>query len=139
MKQTVLLLVALAVLTGAAFSPNEVRAPTALLRCQLQTDPNPFDPRYFKLGITKGWFDHRYAYQGYEKKRGSVKDHGQKLELIGLKFVDGRVFIEKLPRRRSDVGAECNTILRVIRNSFVKVSASASHKLNIRMKLLRKR
>ena len=68
MKQTVLLLVALAVLTGAAFSPNEVRAATALLRCQLQTDPNPFDPRYFKLGITKGWFDHRYAYQGYEKK-----------------------------------------------------------------------
>ena len=100
MKQTVLLLVALAVLTGAAFSPNEVRAATALLRCQLQTDPNPFDPRYFKLGITKGWFDHRYAYQGYEKKRGSVKDHGQKLELIGLKFVDGRVFIEKLAKEK---------------------------------------
>ena len=98
MKQIVIFLVALAVLAGTVFSPNDVRAATALLRCKLQADPNPSDARYFGLGITKGWFDHKYAYQGYKKKNGSVKDHGHKLELLGLKFVDGRVFIEKLPK-----------------------------------------
>ena len=98
MKRTSILLIALAVLTGAVFSSNEVRAATVLLRCKLQTDPNPLDPRYFGLGITKGWFDHKYAYQGYKKMKGSVKDHGHKLELLGLKFVDGRVFIEKQPK-----------------------------------------
>ena len=98
MKQKMIALVALAIVTGTVFSPNEARAATALLRCKLQTDPNPFDPRFFGLGITKGWFDHKYAYQGYKKKNGPVKDHGHKLELLGLKFVDGRVFIEKLPK-----------------------------------------
>ena len=98
MKRTAILLVALAILTGAVFSPNEVRAETVFLRCKLQTDPNPFDPLYFRLGITKGWFDHKYAYQGTKQKGGSVKDHGHKLELLGLKFLGGTVFIEKLPR-----------------------------------------
>ena len=98
MKQKVIFSVVLSILTGAVFSPNEVRAATTLLRCQLQTDPNPSDPRYFNLKITKGWFDHKYAYQGYERKKGSIKDHGHKLELLGLKFVDGRVFIEKMPK-----------------------------------------
>ena len=98
MKHTVVFLVALTILTGAVLLPNEVRAATTLLRCQLQTDPNPIDPRYFNLKITKGWFDHEYAYQGYVRKKGSIKDHGNKLELLGLKFLDGRVFIEKLPK-----------------------------------------
>ena len=98
MKQTAILLVALAILTGAVFSPNEVRAEMVQLACKLQTDPNPFDPRIFRLGITKGWFDHKYAYQGAKEKRGSVKDHGHKLELLGLKFLGGTVFIEKLPK-----------------------------------------
>ena len=90
-------LVALAIVTGTVFSTNEARAATALLRCKLQTDPNPFDPRFFGLGITKGWFDHKYAYQGYVRKKGSIKDHGDSLELLGLNFKDGRAFIEKLP------------------------------------------
>ena len=98
MKQTAILLVALSILTGAVFSPKEVRAATVFLRCKLQTDPNPFDPLHFRLGITKGWFDHKYAYQGNKKKSGSVKDHGHKLELLGLRFTGGRVFIEKLPK-----------------------------------------
>ena len=98
MKPTAILLVALAILTSAVFSPNEVRAATVFLRCKLQTDPNPFDPLYFRLGITKGWLDHKYAYQGNKKKSGSVKDHGHKLELLGLRFTGGRVFIEKLPK-----------------------------------------
>ena len=90
-------LVALAIVTGTVFSTNEARAATALLRRKLQTDPNPFDPRFFGLGITKGWFDHKYAYQGYVRKKGSIKDHGDSLELLGLNFKDGRAFIEKLP------------------------------------------
>ena len=98
MKQTAILLVALSILTGAVFSPKEVRAATVFLRCKLQTDPNPFDPLHFRLGITKGWFDHKYAYQGNKKKSASVKDHGHKLELLGLRFTGGRVFIEKLPK-----------------------------------------
>ena len=98
MKQKVIFSVVLSILTGAVFSPNEVRAATTLLRCQLQSDPNPSDPRYFNLKITKGWLDHKYAYQGNKKKSGSVKDHGHKLELLGLRFTGGRVFIEKLPK-----------------------------------------
>ena len=98
MKQTAILLVALSIFIGAVFSPKEVRASTVFLRCKLQTDPNPFDPLYFRLGITKGWFDHKYAYQGTKQKKGPVKDHGHKLELLGLKFLGGTVFIEKLPK-----------------------------------------
>ena len=98
MKRTAILLLPVAILTGAVFSPNEVRAEMVQLACKLQTDPNPFDPRFFRLGITKGWFDHKYAYQGTKQKRGSVKDHGHKLQLLGLKFLGGTVFIEKQPR-----------------------------------------
>ena len=35
-------------------------------------------------------FDHRYAYQGYEKKGAQLRTMA-KTELIGLNFVDGRV------------------------------------------------
>ena len=73
MKQTVIFLLAIAILTGAVFSPSEVRAATALLPCKLQSDPNPFDPVYFGLVITKGWFDHKYAYQGFKKKRALLR------------------------------------------------------------------
>jgi len=99
MKHTVVFfLVAVTILTGVVLLPNEVRAATTLLRCQLQTAPNPIDPRYFNLKITKGWFDHKYAYQGYVRKKGLIKDHGDSLELLGLNFKDGRAFIEKLPK-----------------------------------------
>jgi len=98
MKRTAILLVALVILKGAMYWPNEVRAEMVQLACKLQTDPNPFDPRFFRLGITKGWFDHKYAYQGTKQKKGPVKDHGHKLELLGLKFLGGTVFIEKLPK-----------------------------------------
>ena len=104
MKRTSILLVALAVLSGAVFSPSEVRADVLRLACQhrnASAKAGLGHPRYFTLRLKKDWSSYEYVYATGSKELkevvGSVKDHGHKLELLGLDWGGSGAVLEKQP------------------------------------------
>ena len=94
MKRIAILLAALAVLSGAIFSPNEVRADVVRLECGKLRGPND-TPLNFTIWLKKDWSSYEYVYSEASRHArdrrqnrfgqkqlveftGSVEDHGHK-------------------------------------------------------------